>query len=234
MLRLIASENYASPAVLAALGSHDERQVRGGLPGPPVLRRLRVRRRRREPGDRPGEGAVRRRPRERPAARRRARRTWPCTARSSNPKDADQKVLGLVLAHGGHLTHGSPVNVSRQVVLRSSATRWTRDTETHRHGPRPRPGARAPAADHPGRVHRLPADHRLRRRSGRSPTRWARSSWSTRRTSSGWSPAARTRRRSRTPTSSRSRRTRPCAAPGARSSCAGRSTRRRSTRPCSR
>jgi glycine hydroxymethyltransferase len=29
-----------------------------------------------------------------------------------DPKDQDQKVLGLVLAHGGHLTHGSPVNFS--------------------------------------------------------------------------------------------------------------------------
>jgi glycine hydroxymethyltransferase len=29
-----------------------------------------------------------------------------------DPKDPDQKVLGLVLPHGGHLTHGSPVNFS--------------------------------------------------------------------------------------------------------------------------
>jgi glycine hydroxymethyltransferase len=28
------------------------------------------------------------------------------------PKDPEQKVLGMVLAHGGHLTHGSPVNFS--------------------------------------------------------------------------------------------------------------------------
>ena len=28
------------------------------------------------------------------------------------PGDANEKVLGMVLAHGGHLTHGSPVNVS--------------------------------------------------------------------------------------------------------------------------
>src|SRR6266487_3292019 len=28
------------------------------------------------------------------------------------PKEPNEKVLGMVLAHGGHLTHGSPVNVS--------------------------------------------------------------------------------------------------------------------------
>ncbi len=28
------------------------------------------------------------------------------------PNDPNEKVLGMVLAHGGHLTHGSPVNVS--------------------------------------------------------------------------------------------------------------------------
>ena len=29
-----------------------------------------------------------------------------------DPRDTGQKVLGMVLAPGGHLTHGSPVNVS--------------------------------------------------------------------------------------------------------------------------
>src|SRR5262245_61116665 len=29
-----------------------------------------------------------------------------------DPRNQDQKVLGMVLAHGGHLTHGSPVNFS--------------------------------------------------------------------------------------------------------------------------
>ena len=49
-----------------------DEQVRGGLPRPPLLRRLRDRRRDRAARDRPCEGPVRRRPRERPAARGRA------------------------------------------------------------------------------------------------------------------------------------------------------------------
>ncbi len=49
-----------------------DQQVRRGLPGQPLLRRLRGGRRRRAAGDRPRQGAVRRRARQRPAARRRA------------------------------------------------------------------------------------------------------------------------------------------------------------------
>ena len=49
-----------------------DEQVRRGLSRPPLLRRLRGRRRDRAARDRPGEGALRRRARERPAARRRA------------------------------------------------------------------------------------------------------------------------------------------------------------------
>ena len=56
---------------LPGVGAHQ--QVRRGLPRQALLRRLRVRRRGREAGDRAREGAVRRRARERPAARGRAR-----------------------------------------------------------------------------------------------------------------------------------------------------------------
>ena len=49
-----------------------DQQVRRGLPGAALLRRVRVGRRGRAARDRPGEGPVRRRPRQRPAARRRA------------------------------------------------------------------------------------------------------------------------------------------------------------------
>ena len=60
----------AGGARLPGLGAHE--QVRRGLSGPALLRRLRVRGRRRAARDRPREGALRRRPRERAAALRRA------------------------------------------------------------------------------------------------------------------------------------------------------------------
>ena len=48
-------------------GLHPDPQVRRGLPGAPLLRRLRVRGHRRRPGLEPGEGAFRRGLRQRPA-----------------------------------------------------------------------------------------------------------------------------------------------------------------------
>ena len=60
----------AGRARRSRLGAHE--QVRRGLPGPPLLRRLRGGRRRRAARDRPGEVALRRRARERPAARGRS------------------------------------------------------------------------------------------------------------------------------------------------------------------
>ena len=98
---------------------------------------------------------------------------------------SDDKVLGLVLAHGGHLTHGSPVNFSGKwfnfVGYEVDPATETIDMDRVRELAR-----RAPAEDHPRRVHRVPARDRLRgvpadRRRGRRA-----SSWSTRRTSSGW------------------------------------------------
>ena len=214
-LRLIASENYASPAVLAAVGSTMNNKYAEGYPGPPLLRRLRVRRRHRAARDRPRQGAVRCRARQRAAARRRAgehggvrrvphsrgreregardgARPW----RPPDPRFAGQRVGHVVQLRG---LRGRP-----------------RDRAA-RHGPRARPRHGAPAEDHPVRVHRVPARDRLQGVPRRSPTRSARCCGSTRRTSSGWSPAARTRRRCPTPTSSRSRRTRPCGARAARS-----------------
>jgi glycine hydroxymethyltransferase len=109
-IRLIASENYTSPAVLAALASTMNNKYAEGYPGRryyggcqfvDVTEQLAI--------DRATElfGADH-------------ANVQPHAGASANmavfgafvePK-SDDKVLGLVLAHGGHLTHGSPVNFS--------------------------------------------------------------------------------------------------------------------------
>ena len=71
-LELIASENFVSEAVLEATGSVLTNKYAEGYPGPALLRRLRGRRRRRGARHRAGQGAVRRRARQRPAALGRA------------------------------------------------------------------------------------------------------------------------------------------------------------------
>ena len=121
-----------------------------------------------------------------------------------------ETIMGMSLPHGGHLSHGAPVNHSGQVW---QAVHYGVDPATGPH--RLRRGAQAgPArtaqADH-RRRQRLRADHRLRdvpldRRRGR-----ARSSWWTWRTSRASWRAASIRRRCRTPRSSPAPRTRRCA-----------------------
>ena len=71
-IELIASENIVSAAVLEAQGLGADQQIRRGLSRPPLLRRLRLRRRGRAAGDRPRQAAVRLRVRQRAAAFRRA------------------------------------------------------------------------------------------------------------------------------------------------------------------
>ncbi len=67
-LELIASENFVSPAVLEAMGSSADEQVRRGAAGQALLRRLRDRGPGRADRDRSRQAAVRRRPRQRAAA----------------------------------------------------------------------------------------------------------------------------------------------------------------------
>jgi glycine hydroxymethyltransferase len=111
MLRLIASENYTSPAVLAALASTFNDKYAEGYPG------------RRYYGgceyiDQVETLAIERATQLFGADHANVQ---PHAGASANlavygafldPKDESQRVLGLVLAHGGHLTHGSPVNFS--------------------------------------------------------------------------------------------------------------------------
>ena len=108
-LEMIASENFVPRAVLECQGSVLTNKYAEGYPGRALLRRLRVRRHRRAARDRPRQGAVRRRARQRPAALRRAGQ------HRRLPRAADSRATrswGSSLAHGGHLTHGMKMNVS--------------------------------------------------------------------------------------------------------------------------
>jgi glycine hydroxymethyltransferase len=110
-LRLIASENYASPAVLAALASTMNNKYAEGYPGKryyggcefvDVTESLAIERAKELFGAehanvQPHAGA---------------QANMAVYGAFLEPRNPDQKVLGMVLAHGGHLTHGSPVNFS--------------------------------------------------------------------------------------------------------------------------
>jgi len=110
-LRLIASENYASPAVLAAVGSTMNNKYAEGYPGRryyggcefvDVSEQLAI--------DRAKELFGAEHANVQPHAG--AQANMAVFGAFLEPGNANEKVLGMVLAHGGHLTHGSPVNVS--------------------------------------------------------------------------------------------------------------------------
>ena len=110
-LPLIASENYASPAVLAAVGSTLNNKYAEGYPGRryyggcefvDVVEQLAI--------DRAKELFGAEHANVQPHAG--ATANMAVFGAFLTPKDATEKVLGMVLSHGGHLTHGSPVNVS--------------------------------------------------------------------------------------------------------------------------
>jgi len=110
-LRLIASENYASPAVLAAIGSSMNNKYAEGYPGRryyggcefvDVTEQLAI--------DRAKDLFGADHANVQPHAG--AQANMAVFGAFLTPNDPNEKVLGMVLAHGGHLTHGSPVNVS--------------------------------------------------------------------------------------------------------------------------
>jgi glycine hydroxymethyltransferase len=110
-LRLIASENYASPAVLAALASTMNNKYAEGYPGKryyggcefvDVTETLAI--------DRAKELFGAEHANVQPHAG--AQANMAAYGAFLEPRNPDHKVLGMVLAHGGHLTHGSPVNFS--------------------------------------------------------------------------------------------------------------------------
>jgi glycine hydroxymethyltransferase len=109
-IRLIASENYTSPAVLAALASTMNNKYAEGYPGRryyggcefvDVAEQLAI--------DRAKELFGADHANVQPHAG--AQANMAAYGAFVEPR-SDDKILGMVLAHGGHLTHGSPVNFS--------------------------------------------------------------------------------------------------------------------------
>src|SRR5437588_4788884 len=109
-LRLIASENYTSPAVLAALASTMNNKYAEGYPGRryyggcefvDVTETLAI--------DRAKQLFGAEHANVQPHAG--AQANMAVYGAFLEPK-SEEKILGMVLAHGGHLTHGSPVNFS--------------------------------------------------------------------------------------------------------------------------
>ena len=107
-LQLIASENFTSPAVLAALGSTLSNKYAEGYPGQRYYGGCEVVDRAEEIGIARGQGALRRRARQPAAA---LRRNANLAAYGAFLKPGDT-FLAMALPHGGHLTHGAKVSFS--------------------------------------------------------------------------------------------------------------------------
>ena len=196
-LRLIASENYASPAVLAAIGSTMNNKYAEGYPGRryyggcefvDVTEQLAI--------DRAKELFGADHANVQPHAG--AQANMAVFGAFLEPRNPDHKVLGMALAHGGHLTHGSPVNVSGMWF---NFVAYEVDPETEQLD---MDKVRDLALEHKPKI--ILAGYTAYPReidfagSARSRTRSAPCCGWTRRTSSDSSPEARSRRPCRTPT----------------------------------
>ena len=109
---MIASENFTSPAVLEAQGSVLTNKYAEGYPSQALLRRLRVRRCRRNSGD-----------------QTRAKKLFGAEHANVQPHAGSQAnagvylamlqpgdtILGMDLASGGHLTHGHKMSFSGKI-----------------------------------------------------------------------------------------------------------------------
>ena len=134
-LQLIASENFTSPAVMEATGSVLTNKYSEGYPASGTTAATRSSTRSRTwPGDGPGRSSAPSTPTSSPTPG--PTPTWPSTWPCSSPGD---KVLGMSLDHGGHLTHGSPVNISGR-LLRLRRLRRDDERRAPRLRPDPRPG----------------------------------------------------------------------------------------------
>ena len=206
-LEMIASENFVSEAVLEAAGSVFTNKYAEGYPGKryyggcefaDVVENL--------ARDRAKQlfGAEHANVQPHSGSQANMAAYWPCSSRAT-PSWA------LNLAHGGHLTHGHKLNFSGKTLPRSSPTASRKETETIDYDELEQiGGARTAQADH-RRRQRLSRASSTSPACARSPTKSARCSWSTWRTSPDWSPAARIPRRCRTRTSSLRPRTKRCA-----------------------
>jgi glycine hydroxymethyltransferase len=124
-LELIASENYVSEAILQALGTHLTNKYAEGLPNKRYY------------------GGCEHVDQVEIIARNRARELFGAVGINVQPHSGAQAnaavylaacepgdtILGLDLTHGGHLTHGSPVNMSGKVY---NAVHYTLDEQTGR------------------------------------------------------------------------------------------------------
>ena len=109
-LELIASENFVSPAVMAAMGSVMTNKYAEGYPGRRYYGGCEYRRRRpRSLARDPSQGTLRRRAFANVQPHSGAQANMGVYLAVMQPGDT---MLGMDLTHGGHLTHGHPLNYS--------------------------------------------------------------------------------------------------------------------------